>query len=597
MPQNPEQVLVEGGGPDRNGHDVALRPDPPIASSDWVLVRGRVEVPCPKPRFGWLFPHRRALAQSELIGATLEVRLPNEEEPRGVAIGPDGSFEARLTTNLPRLRSAQRQVRFTLQYRGEQIEQCMRLFTPRPGATMGVIVLSPGTVACPVAKQATSQSETSAPNELCLSECSRELTALFSCNRTVAESNPVFYIGPAAVGRSVGEKGTPGSWPEGLAIQVADHVAASAIAVDQASWVGRLIDLFAHELEFVIVADTNRHSLATLRALTRLDVSIQRLRAVFLSDTRPVARGVMRQAVQPTGIDGLELPILVVRTLDEARRSAARCGLMSNSEPASHGAEPHARRISATHARATRYPLVFCHGMLGYSVIRLRPVVLEKYFNGLRELLSERGFRVLMPELGRTHSIEQRAEQLRQAIGRWTTEPVNIVAHSMGGLDARFLISKLGLTDRVVSLTTIATPHHGSHFADWFVERFDAQLPFLRSLERLGLEVDGFRDCTRTASRAFNQGVPDSAKVRYFSYSAFQVARKIPPVLRRSHSLIARVEGANDGLVSELSARWGEHVATLRADHLSLVGERGPEYFDHLAFYTRIVDDLVRQGF
>jgi triacylglycerol lipase len=235
--------------------------------------------------------------------------------------------------------------------------------------------------------------------------------------------------------------------------------------------------------------------------------------------------------------------------------------------------------------------------MLGYSVIRLRPVNLENYFNGLRELLTERGFHVLMPELGRTHSIGQRAEQLRQAIGRWTCEPVNIIAHSMGGLDARFLITKLGMTDRVASLTTIATPHHGSYFADWFVDGFDAKLPFLRSLERLGLEVDGFHDCTRAACRVFNQTVPDSPMVRYFSYSAFQVARKIPPVLRRSHSLIARAEGANDGLVSELSARWGEHVATLRADHISLVGERGPEHFDHLTFFTRIVDDLIRQGF
>jgi len=185
---------------------------------------------------------------------------------------------------------------------------------------------------------------------------------------------------------------------------------------------------------------------------------------------------------------------------------------------------------------------------------------------------------------------------LRQTIGRWTTEPVNIIAHSMGGLDARFLISQLGMANRVVSLTTIATPHRGSYFADWFVERFDRKLPFLRSLERVGLEVEGFRDCTRSACRTFNERVPNVAGVHYLSYSAFQVPRKIPPVLRRSHSLIARMEGPNDGLVSEQSARWGEHLATLRADHSSLVGDRGPEFFDHLAFYTRIVDDLVRMG-
>src|SRR5262249_39812135 len=158
---------------------------------------------------------------------------------------------------------------------------------------------------------------------------------------------------------------------------------------------------------------------AVLRAMSCLNVPAERLRAILLSDTRPVARGVMRQTNTPAGIDGLELPIVVCRTLDEARRSAATCGLVSWNGH-SNGNSESARRASAAHARITRYPLVFCHGMLGYSVLRLSPVDLENYFCGLREFLTERGFHVLMPLIGRTHGIEQRAEQLRQTIGRWT---------------------------------------------------------------------------------------------------------------------------------------------------------------------------------
>jgi triacylglycerol lipase len=526
-----------------------------------------------------MFAHRRVSSRPDLVGATLEAHLPDEDAPRALTIATDGSFEARLTTRLPRLRSAQRQLRFTLRHRGEQVSQLAPLFTLRPGATVGVIVLS------------------DSPQGSCLSLCSRELTEFIGFGRARSESNPVFYLAIGANGKPFGTSIPAAPCPDGLAISVESQSSSAAIAVEQAMWIVRLMELFAHELEFVIVADTSPQNLATLRALARLGAPAQRLRAVFVSDTRPVARGVMLQAERPSGIDRLELPIVIVRTLDEARRAAATCGVTPITDPNTVNPAPATRRISATHARVTRYPLVFCHGMLGYSVLRLRPVNLENYFNGLREILTDRGFPVLMPELGRTHSIEQRAEQLRQAIGRWTREPVNIVAHSMGGLDARFLITKLGMADRVPSLTTIGTPHHGSYFADWFVDGFDAKLPFLRSLERVGVEVDGFHDCTRAACRVFNQTVPDSPKVRYFSYSAFQVARKIPPVLRRSHSLIARAEGANDGLVSELSARWGEHVATLRADHISLVGERGPEHFDHLALFTRIVDDLVRQGF
>src|SRR5207249_8887306 len=43
---------------------------------------------------------------------------------------------------------------------------------------------------------------------------------------------------------------------------------------------------------------------------------------------------------------------------------------------------------------------------------------------------------------------------------------VNIVAHSMGGLDARYAISQLGLGGRVASLITIGTPHLGTPLAD-----------------------------------------------------------------------------------------------------------------------------------
>lgn len=45
---------------------------------------------------------------------------------------------------------------------------------------------------------------------------------------------------------------------------------------------------------------------------------------------------------------------------------------------------------------------------------------------------------------------------------------VNFVAHSMGGLDCRYLISNIKPTSYTpVSLTTIGTPHHGSPFMDW----------------------------------------------------------------------------------------------------------------------------------
>ena len=45
------------------------------------------------------------------------------------------------------------------------------------------------------------------------------------------------------------------------------------------------------------------------------------------------------------------------------------------------------------------------------------------------------------------------------------TDKVNIIAHSKGGLDSKYIITDLGMQDHVASLTTLCTPHKGSIIA------------------------------------------------------------------------------------------------------------------------------------
>src|SRR5262249_46024994 len=136
-------------------------------------------------------------------------------------------------------------------------------------------------------------------------------------------------------------------------------------------------------------------------------------------------------------------------------------------------------------------------------------------------------------------------EELRDQVRRWTDEPVNIIAHSMGGLDARHLISRLGFSGRVRSLTTVATPHRGSALAEWFVINYRDRVPLLRGLEALGVNVDGFRDCCPEACRAFNAVTPDAAGVRYFSFGGAVPLERVTPPLRRGWLLLTPREGPN----------------------------------------------------
>ena len=98
------------------------------------------------------------------------------------------------------------------------------------------------------------------------------------------------------------------------------------------------------------------------------------------------------------------------------------------------------------------------------------------------------------------------------------------MAHSMGGLDARYMISRRLLQPpnvRVLSLTTIASPHRGSAFADYVFDRIGpvGLTKVYRALGSLRLETGAFAQLTRRFMvEEFNPATPDVEGVTYFSY-------------------------------------------------------------------------------
>jgi triacylglycerol lipase len=199
------------------------------------------------------------------------------------------------------------------------------------------------------------------------------------------------------------------------------------------------------------------------------------------------------------------------------------------------------------------------------------------YWRGITEAMKANGMEVITASVPATGSIEERALKLGKDIAtKADGKSVNIIAHSMGGLDARYMISRLQPDNvEVLSLTTVATPHRGSAFADFvFDEIGDANLPyFYRAFKILGLGSSGaFRQLTRKyMQEEFNPKTPDDPKVRYFSYGA-TVRPTFWSSFRQPHRVIERTEGPNDGLVSVASSRWGAYKGTLvNVSHLDLI--------------------------
>ena len=111
-----------------------------------------------------------------------------------------------------------------------------------------------------------------------------------------------------------------------------------------------------------------------------------------------------------------------------------------------------------------KYPLLMVHGM-GFRDNRV-----IGYWGRIPKALEKCGAEVFFGGQDSNGSIEGNAAQLKktiEAVLRQTgAEKVNIIAHSKGGLEARYLISTMGMADKVASLTTISTPHNGSVTVD-----------------------------------------------------------------------------------------------------------------------------------
>ena len=189
---------------------------------------------------------------------------------------------------------------------------------------------------------------------------------------------------------------------------------------------------------------------------------------------------------------------------------------------------------------------------------------------------------------------------------------VNIVAHSMGGLDARYLISTLRPKDiEIKSLTTIATPHRGSSAADIVIREIGSEhLPAIyKLLNRMSIDSGAFTQLTRKyVQEEFNGANPNVPGVRYFSYGA-AAQPSIFSVFRLSHDLVEVLEGANDGLVSVTSSKWGDYKGTLvGVTHLDLINWTNrikrlasnltliKQNFNAVAFYLAIADMLANEG-
>ncbi|KAL3422561.1 triacylglycerol lipase [Phlyctema vagabunda] len=262
-----------------------------------------------------------------------------------------------------------------------------------------------------------------------------------------------------------------------------------------------------------------------------------------------------------------------------------------------------------------KHPIVLAHGLLGFDELRLAGSLFPgiHYWRGITEALRANNIEVITASVPASGSVEERAKALSQDIAaKANGKSVNIVAHSMGGLDSRYMISRLQPDNvEVLSLTTVASPHQGSAFADFCFDQIGPDnIPRVYKFwETSGLGTGAFQQLTtKYMKETFNPKTPDVPGVQYFSYGAV-FKPSIWSAFRQPHKIVQRIEGPNDGLVSVGSAKWGTYKGTLvGVSHLDLINWtnrlkwafsrlQGKEIkFNAIAFYLDIADMLAKEG-
>ncbi len=265
---------------------------------------------------------------------------------------------------------------------------------------------------------------------------------------------------------------------------------------------------------------------------------------------------------------------------------------------------------------ATRYPLLMVHGVF----FRDFKQGFMNYWGRIPDELKMNGAEIYYGNQQSAASVakcgEEIADRIRKIVQETGCEKVNIIAHSKGGLDSRYAVSKCGVSDMVASITTINTPHRGCEFADYLLEKIPAPVQaqvartYNSALNRLGDHdpdfMEAVTDLTHTSCTRMNESVTDVPGVYYQSVGSHMIKAgggRFP--LNYSFRLVKYFDGPNDGLVGEKSFEWGE-----KYQYLEPSGDRGISHgdmidlnrenfdgFDVREFYVQLVSELKERGY
>ncbi|HOD13913.1 MAG TPA: alpha/beta hydrolase [Spirochaetota bacterium] len=285
---------------------------------------------------------------------------------------------------------------------------------------------------------------------------------------------------------------------------------------------------------------------------------------------------------------------------------------------------------------STKYPIILVHG----AFFKDENMLGINYWWQIPSALEDEGAVVYVCQQDTFNGSIERAKEVAAEIGQLfalnpTWKKVNIIAHSQGPLDSRYMISNLGIPGKglaknyVASLTSISGVHRGSEVADLLWKMYKG-IPVLGPAlgDAIMAAIDAFADIfyyneqdqntmlllysltSDYMKNVFNPMTPDAAGVYYQSWGGkiTGLHPELENVLVAPLWAIMKLMGAgdNDGLVSLTSAKWGKWRGALTGawwgdgvNHFNEINHffGSTSGFDAPGFYIDVVKELKSMGY
>ena len=256
-----------------------------------------------------------------------------------------------------------------------------------------------------------------------------------------------------------------------------------------------------------------------------------------------------------------------------------------------------------------KYPVVFVHGVHAHD--RTSKV---KFWGRIPEILSGMGLKIFLGNTDAWGDYESNALTLKKTIENVLLETqkerVNIISHSKGGIDSRYLIWKYDFGDKIASLTTICTPHHGSEIADLLYNQKITHTRFTKKVLAIFGKLYGDNNpnlynvnyqLTTAKMKEFNEKVIADDRVFYQSLYVTMNNAFDDVVFSHTYLYLKKVRGKSDGVVSEYSTKWGKNIAKIEGgiSHAEIldVKQKKISGINIPDIYVKIVNELSSDGF